>query len=81
MTDLFSSAQNKALKKDQTIIDEYMTPPEYVRARKLASGYSTKVAMDTGKIDSFLINGRLKLKTEQADKYHEERAAARKRAS
>jgi hypothetical protein len=76
MTDLFQ--QDKALKKDQTIIDEYMTPSEYCRARKLPSGYAIKVAMDTGKIDSFLINGRLKLKTEQADKHLEERASKRR---
>jgi len=66
-------------KRDLTVIDPYMTPPEFSRAFK-ASAYAVKVAMDTGKIESFLINGRVKIKTEEAIKYLEERAT-KKRAS
>jgi hypothetical protein len=79
MTDLFGSEiKDRSLKKDQTIVDPYMTPPEFCRAFK-ASAYAIKVAMDTGKIESFLINGRVKIRTEEAAKYIEERP--KKRAS
>lgn len=78
MTDLFAT-DDKSLKKDRTIIDPYMTPPEFCRAFK-ASAYAIKVAMDAGKIDLFLINGRVKIRTEEALKYLEDRAT-RKRAS
>ena len=79
MTDLFGSEiKDRPLKKDQTIIDPYMTPPEFCRAFK-ASAYAIKVAMDTGKIELFLINGRVKIRTEEAAKYIEERP--KKRAS
>ena len=79
MTDLFTTETKEApLKKDQTIIDPYMTPPEFCRAFK-ASAYAIKVAMDTGKIESFLINGRVKVRTEEAARYLQEHS--RKRAS
>lgn len=74
MTDLFTSdTKDASLKKGQTIIDPYMTPPEFCRAFK-ASAYAIKVAMDTGKIEPFLINGRVKIRTEEAAKYLEERS-------
>jgi hypothetical protein len=78
VTDLFTTTiPEKPLKKDQTIIDPYMTPPEFCRAFK-ASAYAIKVAMDTGKIESFLINGRVKVRTEEAVKYLEERSTKRR---
>jgi hypothetical protein len=73
MTDLFTAQEPK---KNQIVLEQFMTPPEICRALKVPA-HVIKYAMDKGQLDVFAINGRIKLRTEEVTKFIEERAKQR----
>jgi hypothetical protein len=75
MTDLFGT---KGPVKSQIIIEEYMMPSESAHAFHVPT-YVIKNGMDYGHLEMFLINGKIKVKSEEVRKFLEERA--KKRAS
>jgi len=80
MTDLFSSAprivEAPKVKENQVVFEQYMTPPELSRALKIGA-HVLKHAMDSGKLEMFAINGRIKLRTEEVLTFLDERAKRR----
>jgi hypothetical protein len=84
MTDLFStvSPQREAPKpkENQVIFEKYMTPPELSRALKIGA-HVLKHAMDSGQLEMFAINGRIKLRTEEVLTFLEARRDKRRRAA
>jgi hypothetical protein len=70
MTDLFTAQEPR---KNQIILEQFMTPPEICRALK-APAHVIKYAMDKGQLDVYAINGRIKLRTQEVIKFLEARA-------
>jgi hypothetical protein len=79
MTDLFSVASvplpepAQVPRKNQTVLEEYLTRPEACRALNIPS-HVLKYAIDKRKLELFAVNGRIKLKTKEVIKFLDARA-------
>jgi hypothetical protein len=79
MTDLFSAASmalpepSKEPRKNQTVLEEYMTRPEACRALDIPS-HVLKYAIEKRKLELFAVNGRIKVKTKEVIKFLDARA-------
>jgi hypothetical protein len=79
MSDLFSAASmplpepSKEPRKNQTVLEEYMTRPETCRALNIPS-HVLKYAIDKRKLELFAVNGRIKVKTKEVIKFLDARA-------
>jgi hypothetical protein len=84
MTDLFSTAprivEAPKVRENQTVFEQYMTPPELSRALKIGA-HVLKHAMDSGQLEIFAINGRIKLRTEEVLAFVDARQDKRRRAA
>jgi hypothetical protein len=80
MNDLFSTASSEPdspePQKSQVVFEQYMTPPELSRALKIGA-HVLKHAIDSGQLETFAINGRIKLRTEEVHAFLDERASRR----
>jgi hypothetical protein len=80
MNDLFSTTplqlEAPRPRKSQVIFEQYMTPPELSRALKIGA-HVLKHAVDRGRLETFAINGRIKLRTEEVLTFLDERASRR----
>ena len=84
MTDLFSSVARNVqaikVKENQIVFEQYMTPSELSRALKIGA-HVLKHAMDSGQLEMFAINGRIKLRTEEVLAFVDARQDKRRRAA
>jgi hypothetical protein len=80
MDDLFSAASmplpepSKEPRKNQTVLEEYMTRPETCRALDIPS-HVLKYAIEKRKLELFAVNGRIKVKTKEVIKFLDARAS------
>jgi hypothetical protein len=74
MTDLFAAASMplpepaKEPRKNQTVLEEYMTRPETCHALNIPS-HVLKYAIEKRKLELFAVNGRIKVKTREVMKF------------
>jgi hypothetical protein len=64
---------SKEPRKNQTVLEEYMTRPETCRALNIPS-HVLKYAIEKRKLELFAVNGRIKVKTKEVIKFLDARA-------